>query len=157
MSTAYVQADAIPGARVQANEISAANMEIVRTATIALTANVVAADTYKLFFLPKGAIVVGGYVNGTRIDTNASATLALSLGFAAGAVASAAPTALLASAVSANSATVGANVRAVAPTSFTPLTETLAVMLTFDAVAATFAAGTVSVTVRYITPGSATS
>lgn len=153
----YTQPAALASGRVESNLSASQDSTLVRTASISLTANPVAADIHELFKLPKGAVVTQVSVNGTRIDTNASATLALSLGFKAGKVAAAAPTALLASAVSFNSATVGANNRVNTPTTFPLLSETLTVIATFDAVAATFAAGTIGVRVEYTTPGNSVS
>lgn len=149
--------EALPNGKKLANSIAPVNTVIQRHALISVAANPTAADTVDLFWLPKGAIVLGVLLNGTRIDTNASATFAVSLGYAAGVVAAAAPTALLASKVSANSATVDANNRVSAPLAYTALSESLIVRLTYDAVAATFAAGTLSVTVLYETPGAAVS
>jgi hypothetical protein len=51
--------------------------------SIEVTANPVAADIYRLCRLPAGAIVVGGYMFGDDLDTNATETLDLDLGWEA--------------------------------------------------------------------------
>ena len=54
--------------------------------SIEVTANPVAADVYQICRVPAGAIVVGGYAFGDDLDTNATETLNLSLGWAANGV-----------------------------------------------------------------------
>ncbi len=53
---------------------------------ISVTANPVAADIYELVRLPAGATVIGGYFYADDIDTNATETLDLDLGWAANGV-----------------------------------------------------------------------
>lgn len=54
--------------------------------TIEVAANPVAADIYRLCRLPAGAVVVGGYFFGDDLDTNATETLELNMGWEANGV-----------------------------------------------------------------------
>ena len=49
--------------------------------TIEVTANPVAADVYELCRIPKGAVVVGGKIMSDDLDTNATETLDLDVGW----------------------------------------------------------------------------
>jgi hypothetical protein len=51
--------------------------------TIEVTANPVAADIYKLCKVPAGAVIVGGTYYADDLDTNATETLEMNLGWAA--------------------------------------------------------------------------
>lgn len=51
--------------------------------SIEVAANPVAADIYELCRVPAGAVVVGGYMFGDDLDTNATETLDLDIGWAA--------------------------------------------------------------------------
>lgn len=51
--------------------------------TIDVAANPVADDIYEMCRLPAGATIVGGFWRGDRLDTNATETLDLDLGWAA--------------------------------------------------------------------------
>jgi hypothetical protein len=51
--------------------------------TIEVTANPVAADVYQMCKLPAGAVVVGGRIYSDDLDTNATETLDLDVGWAA--------------------------------------------------------------------------
>lgn len=51
--------------------------------TYEVTANPVAADVYKMCKVPKGATIIGGMVYADDLDTNATETLDMDLGWAA--------------------------------------------------------------------------
>lgn len=54
--------------------------------TIEVAANPVAADIYQMLRLPKGAIVHGGLITSDDLDTNATETLDMDIGWAANGV-----------------------------------------------------------------------
>jgi hypothetical protein len=56
---------------------------MVAYGTLAVTANPSAADVYEMCKLPAGAVVVGGHVYASDLDTNATETLDFDLGWAA--------------------------------------------------------------------------
>lgn len=161
MATTTTQAAAAATAAAVANESASSASVLARTATITLAANVTANDVYELFHLPKGAVVLGGVVGTkTAIDTHASAaTLSFSLGNAdntaqGGSDTDSANSLLPTSATPAVGAAFSYQVVKGVGKTFTAKTK---IYLKFIAVAATFAAGDVVVTLYYITPGSATS
>lgn len=59
--------------------------------TIEVAANPVADDVYQMCRIPKGAIVVGGRIYSDDLDTNATETLDLDVGWAANGVEAAEP------------------------------------------------------------------
>jgi hypothetical protein len=61
----------------------AAGQMCVAHGTIEVAANPVAADIYQMCRLPKGATVVGGWIRSDDLDTNATETLDLDVGWAA--------------------------------------------------------------------------
>jgi len=65
---------------------STAGVMCVAYGTIEVAANPVAADIYQMCRLPKGAIVHGGMFYADDLDTNATETLNLSIGWAANGV-----------------------------------------------------------------------
>jgi hypothetical protein len=129
--------------------------------TIEVTANPVAADVYQMCRVPKGGVVVGGYIYSDDLDTNATETLDIDIGWLANGV------------DSANSSGFGnlgpmttdtvAGIKPEAgyqfpfggklitdgPQSFAA--ETI-IAVTCVATAATFAAGTLSVVAHYYVP-----
>lgn len=126
--------------------------------SIAIAANPVAADIYELLSLPAGAVVIGGEMWATDIDSNASETLAFTLGNKANGVEAAAEASLIAQAVLSGDAvtdviTVGKSVRKIelqaGPITFTR--ETM-IQATAKVTAATFAAGTLFARVDYFIP-----
>lgn len=54
--------------------------------TIAISANPVAGDIYEMCTIPRGAVVTGGYLMASDIDTNTTETLDMDLGWAANGV-----------------------------------------------------------------------
>lgn len=126
--------------------------------TIAIAAAPVVADIYQLLSVPAGAVIVGGEMWGTDIDSNATETLAFVLGNAANGAEAAAEASLIAQAILSGDAvvdviTVGKSVRKVelqnGPITFTM--DTI-IQATAKAVAATFAAGTLFARVDYFIP-----
>jgi hypothetical protein len=59
--------------------------------TIAIAANPTAADIYQFCRVPTGAVVTGGWVIGEDIDTNATETLDMDVGWAANGIEAANP------------------------------------------------------------------
>lgn len=157
MATTTTQPEALANGRAVSNESGASATVLARTATISLAANVTANDIYELFHLPANSVIVGGRVGTkTAIDTHATAaTLSFSLGNAANGVDSLDAASLLPT--SASPAVGAAFSYAVVKGIGKTFTKKTKIFLKFIAVAATFAAGDVVVTVYYTTPGSATS
>jgi hypothetical protein len=58
------------------------NIKCVSWGTIAVTANPVAADIYQMCWLPAGARVLGGMIRLADLDTNATETFDIDLGWA---------------------------------------------------------------------------
>lgn len=135
--------------------------------TYALTANVTIADIAKMCKLPAGAVVVGGHLYASDIDTNATETLDMDVGWAAnggtGTYDAADPDGLGNFGVFTGDAFATGNVSNVVGVNY-PLNGLLAtgvlpaftaettIQIVFNAVAATFAAGSVSVVVFYVVP-----
>lgn len=129
--------------------------------TIEVAANPVAADVYEMCRIPKGAIVVGGRVYSDDLDTNATETLDLDVGWAANGVDAADPDGF------GNLGVMGADtVAGIKPeagynfpfggvlASDGPKTFSAETIITVNCVAtaATFAAGTLTVVVEYVVP-----
>lgn len=135
--------------------------------TYALTANVSAADVAQMCKLPAGAVVIGGHLYAADIDTNATETLDIDVGWAAnggsGTYDAADPDGLGNFGVLTGDAFATGNVSNVTGVNY-PLNGLLAtgvlpaftaettIQLLFNAVAATFAAGSISVVVFYVVP-----
>ena len=135
--------------------------------TYAIAANVEDGDIFEMCKLPAGAVVLGGQFYGADLDTNATETLDLDIGWAAnggsGTYDSADPDGLGNFGVLTGDAFAAGNVSNVTGLSY-PLAGLLAtgVLPTFtkettiqveaNAAAATFAAGSISVVVYYVVP-----
>ena len=135
--------------------------------TYALTANPTIADIAQMCKLPAGAVVVGGHLYAADIDTNATETLDMDVGWAAnggtGTYDAADPDGLGNFGVFTGDAFATGNVSNVVGVNY-PLNGLLAtgvlpaftaettIQIVFNAVAATFAAGSVSVVVFYVCP-----
>lgn len=63
----------------------ASNLKVA-SGVIEVTANPVAADIYQMCRVPKGAVVVGGWIRSDDLDTNATETLDIDVGWAANGV-----------------------------------------------------------------------
>lgn len=129
--------------------------------TIEVTANPVANDVYQMCRVPKGAVITGGWIRSDDLDTNATETLDLDVGYAANGVDSADPDAFGNLGVFTTDTVAGIKPEAGYNFPFGgvlitdgPLTlnaETI-ITVTCNATAATFAAGTLSVVVQYYVP-----
>ena len=149
---------------------AASNLPVTRPAagslavawgTIEVAANPVAADIYQMCRIPKGAVVTGGWIYSDDLDTNATETLDLDIGWAANGVEAADPDGFGNLGVLGTDTVAGAKPEAGysypfggtlitdGPRSFSA--ETI-VQVTTVATAATFAAGTLSVVVYYYVP-----
>lgn len=129
--------------------------------TIEVAANPVANDVYEMCRLPKGAVVVGGRIFSDDLDTNATETLDLDVGWAANGVEAADPDGFGNFGPMLTDTVAGAKVEAGynfalggklitdGPQAFTA--ETI-VTVNCVATAATFAAGTLTVVVHYVVP-----
>lgn len=129
--------------------------------TIEVAANPVANDVFQMCRIPKGAVVVGGIVTSDDLDTNATETLDLDVGWAANGVEAADPDGFGNLGVLGTDTVAGAKPEAGynfllggklitdGPQAFSA--ETV-VTVTCVATAATFAAGTLSVVVFYTVP-----
>jgi hypothetical protein len=129
--------------------------------TIEVSANPVAADIYEMCRIPAGAVVVGGYIYGDDLDTNATETLDLDIGWLANGVEAADPDGFGNLGVMGTDTVAGIKPESGyqypfggllitdGPKSFT--NETV-IAVTCVATAATFAAGTLAVVVYYICP-----
>lgn len=129
--------------------------------TIEVAANPVAADIYELCRIPRGAVVVGGRIYSDDLDTNATETLDLDVGWAANGVEAADPDGFGNLGVMGTDTVAGVKAEAGynfafggklvtdGPQSFSA--ETI-ITVTCVATAATFAAGTLSVVVYYTVP-----
>lgn len=125
---------------------------------IPLTSNVAPADILQFCYIPAGATVIGGRFRGTDLDTNATATLDIDIGWAANGVEAADTDGLGNFGVINGSAVTNylpeggfalplAGVLATGPVTFTNKTLITGVV---NAAAATFAAGTIWVEVDYV-------
>lgn len=129
--------------------------------TIEVTANPVANDIYQMCKIPAGAVVVGGRITSDDLDTNATETLDLDIGWAGNGVEAADPDGFGNLGVLGTDTVAGVKPEAGynfalggklitdGPQSFSAETT---ITVTCVATAATFAAGTLSVVVYYITP-----
>lgn len=129
--------------------------------TITVSANPVAADIYQLCRVPAGAIVTGGRIYSSDLDTNATETLDLDIGWADNGVEVADPdgfgnlgvmgtdTVAGIKAESGYQFLFGGVLLTTGPQTFSA--ETI-IQVTCVATAATFAAGTLTVVVDYINP-----
>ena len=129
--------------------------------TIEVTANPVAADVYEMCRIPSGAVVVGGRIFSDDIDTNATETLDLDVGWLANGTDAADPDGFGNLGVMGTDTVAGVKPEAGynfalggvlitdGPKAFAA--ETV-VAVTCVATAATFAAGTLSVVVYYVCP-----
>lgn len=129
--------------------------------TIEVAANPVAADIYEMCRIPAGAVVVGGRIYSDDLDTNATETLDLDVGWAANGTEAAdsdgfgnlgvmtTDTVAGIKPESGYNFAFGGKLVTDGPQTFT--NETV-ITVTCVATAATFAAGTLSVVVHYIVP-----
>lgn len=129
--------------------------------TIEVAANPVADDVYQMCRIPAGAVVVGGRVYSDDLDTNATETLDLDVGWAANGVEAADPDGFGNLGVFTTDTVAGIKPEAGynfafggklvtdGPQAFSA--ETI-ITVTCVATAATFAAGTLSVVVYYTVP-----
>lgn len=129
--------------------------------TIEVAANPVASDVYEMCRVPKGAIILGGRVYSDDLDTNATETLDLDVGWAANGVEAADPDGLGNLGVMGADTVAGAKPEggynfALGGKLITdgPLAFSAETVITVNCVAtaATFAAGTLSVVVHYVVP-----
>ena len=128
---------------------------------IEVTANPVASDVYQMCKIPAGAVVVGGRVWSDDLDTNATETLDLDVGWAANGVEAADPDGFGNLGVMGTDTVAGAKPEAGynfafggklitdGPQAFSAETT---ITVNCVATAATFAAGTLSVAVYYVVP-----
>lgn len=133
----------------------------VAQGSIAVAANPVAADIYELCRVPAGAVVVGGYLYSGDLDTNATETLDIDIGWSANGVEVADPDGFGNLGVMGTDTVAGIKVEngyqypfggvliTSGPQAFSAETVIVA---TCVATAATFAAGTLSVVVYYYVP-----
>lgn len=129
--------------------------------TIEVAANPVAADIYEMCRIPAGAVVVGGYIYSDDLDTNATETLDLDIGWLANGVEALDADGFGNLGVQGTDTVAGIKPEAGyqypfggllitdGPKSFT--NETV-IAVTCVATAATFAAGTLSLVVFYYVP-----
>jgi hypothetical protein len=129
--------------------------------TIEVAANPVAADVYEMCRVPAGAVIVEGRIYGDDLDTNATETLDLDVGWLANGTEVADPDGLGNFGVMGTDTVAGIKPEAGynyalggklitdGPQAFTA--ETV-IAVTCVATAATFAAGTLSLVVYYIVP-----
>lgn len=129
--------------------------------TIEVAANPTASDVYEMCRIPKGAVVTGGYIYSDDLDTNATETLDLDIGWLANGVEAADPdgfgnlgvlgtdTVAGIKPESGYQYPFGGKLITDGPQSFSA--ETV-IAVTCVATAATFAAGTLTVVVNYYVP-----
>lgn len=129
--------------------------------TIEVSANPVAADIYQMCRLPKGAVVTGGWIYSDDLDTNATETLDLDIGWAANGVEALDADGFGNLGVQGTDTVAGIKpesgyqypfggvLMTTGPQAFSA--ETI-IQVTTVATAATFAAGTLSVVVYYYVP-----
>lgn len=129
--------------------------------TIEVSANPVASDVYEMCRIPAGAVVVGGRIYSDDLDTNATETLDLDVGWLANGVEAADPDGLGNLGVfttdtvagvkpeSGYNFSLGGKLITDGPQAFSA--ETV-IAVTCVATAATFAAGTLSVVIEYVVP-----
>jgi hypothetical protein len=129
--------------------------------TIEVAVNPVAADIYEMCRLPAGAVVVGGRFLSDDLDTNATETLDLDVGWSANGVEAADPdgfgnygvfttdTVAGVKPETGYNYALGGKLITDGPQAFTNQTT---IIVTTVATAATFAAGTLSLVVYYVVP-----
>lgn len=134
---------------------------MVAHGSIAVAANPVAADVYEMCRIPAGAVVTGGYIYSGDIDTNATETLDLDVGWLANGAEALDADGFGNLGVMGTDTVAGIKVESgyqfpfggvlitAGPQAFTR--ETV-IAVTCVATAATFAAGTLSVVVHYYVP-----
>ena len=129
--------------------------------SIEVTANPVTADVYEMCRIPKGAVVVGGVIRSDDLDTNATETLDLDVGWAANGTESADPDGFGNLGVMGTDTVAGIKPEAGYNYAFGGVLVTdgpqafsaeTVIQVTCVASAATFAAGTLSVVVYYYVP-----
>jgi len=137
---------------------STAGVLMVAYGTIEVTANPVANDVYQMCRLPKGAIIHGGMIYSDDLDTNATETLDLDVGWAANGVDALNATGLGNLGVMGTDTVAGIKSEAgyQYPLGGTLITDPplafgaeTVIIITCNATAATFAAGTLSLRVYY--------
>lgn len=140
---------------------STAGVLNVAYGVIEVAANPAAADIYSMCKIPAGAVVVGGYVYGDDLDTNATETLDLDVGYAANGVDAADPDAFGNLGVMGTDTVAGIKSEVGYQYPFggviitdgpKALAAETTITVTCVATAATFAAGTLSVVVYYVVP-----
>lgn len=129
--------------------------------TIEVAANPVAADVYEMCRVPAGAVVVGGYIYSDDLDTNATETLDLDIGWLSNGTDAADPDGFGNLGVQGTDTVAGIKPESGYQYPFggvlitegpkTLVAETV-IAVTTVATAATFAAGTLSVVVHYYVP-----
>lgn len=125
-----------------------------------LSANPSAADIIQLCRLPAGAVVLGGWLRMEDIDSNATETLDIDVGWAANGAEAADPDGFGNFGVSQGDAVTGylpeggtlLPLHGTLKDGFVTFTKETVVQAVVNAVAATFAAGTVSLVVLYVVP-----
>ena len=126
-----------------------------------VSANPVASDVYEMCRVPKGAVVVGGWIRSDDLDTNAAETLDLDVGWAANGVDVADPDGFGNLGVMGTDTVAGVKAEAGYNYAFGgklitdwPVTFGAETIITVNCVAtaATFAAGTLSCVVYYTVP-----
>lgn len=129
--------------------------------TIEVAANPTPGDIYAMCRLPKGAVVIGGWIRSDDLDTNAAETLDLDVGYLANGVDVADPDAFGNLGVMGTDTVAGVKAEAGYNYQFGGILSTDApvalggetvVAVTCIATALTFAAGTLTVTVLYFVP-----
>jgi hypothetical protein len=126
--------------------------------SIAITAAPAVNDIYQLCSLPAGAVVIDGKMWATQIDTNASKTLSVGLGWAANGVDAAAPAGLITTSVLTGNIVADVNPAVKSQRNVElasgalPFARDTQIQAQCNAVAATFAAGTLYCQVLYYVP-----
>lgn len=140
---------------------AAAGTLMVAWGVIEVAANPVAADIYEMCRVPRGAVVVGGFIRSDDLDTNATETLDLDVGYLANGVDAADPDAFGNLGVMTTDTVAGIKPETgynfafggvLATDGPLALSAETVIAVTTVATAATFAAGTLSVVVYYYVP-----
>lgn len=128
---------------------------------IEITANPIAADIYEMCRIPAGAVVVGGWIRSDDLDTNATETLDLDVGWLANGDVAASSNGLGNLGVFTTDTVAGIKPEAgynyflggvLATDGPVTFTKETVIAVTCVATAATFAAGTLSVVIHYLCP-----
>lgn len=114
--------------------------------SVAVSTNPDPADTIEFCRLPEGAVVVGGFLQSSALDTDGSPSLAYKLGTESD------DDAFLAAIAYGSSARENRELFNDVDNSMTALSASTKVVLTWTASAATFAAGNASLVVYYVMP-----